>query len=319
MALASAIEAVIGDHVALFYERDSQLLSVVGAHLAVAARQGDTVIVVATARRRRMLEAVLESEDVDLEQARAAGRFVALDAAGTLAAISADGQIDRDRFDRIVGDLVRRSRVSGDIRVYGEMVALLWDAGDIDGVIALESLWNELLAESPLSLICSYAVPAAGAGERDQRALELIARMHSAVVHPAGPAPGEEQESAPDYISAIFPPRPEACTDARQLTMSTLRRLGYDEDLVERVAIVVSELASNAVLHAATPFSLVVAREGSQLRIAVEDGLPLALAEPNHGLAVQRLHGLALIDAVAQRWGVEDRDDGKVVWAELAA
>ena len=44
------------------------------------------------------------------------------------------------------------------MRVYGEMVDLLWNTGRADAALALEVLWNELAAQHAFSLLCGYSV-----------------------------------------------------------------------------------------------------------------------------------------------------------------
>jgi PAS domain S-box-containing protein len=94
------------------------------------------------------------------------------------------------------------------------------------------------------------------------------------------------------------------------------------DDVVDAVELVVSELTGNALLHGAPPVSLVVGPGSSpdSARIEVHDAsrtLPVrarAAVRGNEGLTGR---GLGLIDAVAQRWGVEATGGGKAVWAEL--
>jgi anti-sigma regulatory factor (Ser/Thr protein kinase) len=83
-------------------------------------------------------------------------------------------------------------------------------------------------------------------------------------------------------------------------------------------ALLLSELATNAILHARSPFTVIVRFDGSSLRIEVGDG---SRAEPR-----VRLHdtsdapggrGLMLIDTVAERWGILPTAKGKRVWFEL--
>ena len=52
------------------------------------------------------------------------------------------------------------ARGSRRVRVYGEMVALLWAAGDTDAAIALEGLWNELAETHEFALLCAYPMSA---------------------------------------------------------------------------------------------------------------------------------------------------------------
>jgi two-component sensor histidine kinase len=87
------------------------------------------------------------------------------------------------------------------------------------------------------------------------------------------------------------------------------------EDL--RVALVVTELVTNSVKHADAAPELTVEWNGSTLRVEVYDegeGRPVLR---NAGMTATSGRGLALVEAVADRWGVVERDKGKVVWAEL--
>jgi hypothetical protein len=84
---------------------------------------------------------------------------------------------------------------------------------------------------------------------------------------------------------------------------------------VDAAALVLSELASNAVRHVGSPFSVRATIERSTLRLAVEDaGSPRA----RPAMPVRRARGLGVVDALALRWGVDEAPPGKVVWAELA-
>ncbi len=92
---------------------------------------------------------------------------------------------------------------------------------------------------------------------------------------------------------------------------------GHSPSLLEDAKLVVSELATNAVIHARSPFSVEIRPAGRSVRLLVRDG---SRARPSlrhdDGLAVSG-RGLRLIDALAADWGVEIAQDGKAVWAEL--
>jgi anti-sigma regulatory factor (Ser/Thr protein kinase) len=107
---------------------------------------------------------------------------------------------------------------------------------------------------------------------------------------------------------------------ARRLTIGTLAEWGCSPSLLRDAAVVVSELATNAVLHAASSFSLSVTLEDSLLRIAVHDARPLSVAVHGGGLDnPQPTHGLGLVEALSLRWGAKGTAQGKAVWAELRA
>jgi hypothetical protein len=66
------------------------------------------------------------------------------------------------------------------VRVFGEMVSLLWDAGLIDAAVEVEAMWNELGVQYPFSLLCAYPAQAA-AGARQRDALTEVCYAHTQV------------------------------------------------------------------------------------------------------------------------------------------
>jgi anti-sigma regulatory factor (Ser/Thr protein kinase) len=100
------------------------------------------------------------------------------------------------------------------------------------------------------------------------------------------------------------------------------RRFAVDEADVEPaveadLALAVSELAANAVLHARTPFVLTVERDGSRVRVGVTDGDPSPPVMKDHDALASTGRGLRILDQVVSRWGVEPDHDGKTVWFEI--
>src|SRR6185503_3272068 len=139
MPVDAHVRLGVGDHVVQFYDDDDQLIAVVVGYLAAALVDGDAVVVLATPAHRRAFAAALAAAGVDAAAARDDGRLVLLDAAGTLARFTVGDDIDAAAFDSVVGGLVRRVAASGrPVRAYGEMVALLWGAGDRAGAVELE-------------------------------------------------------------------------------------------------------------------------------------------------------------------------------------
>ena len=85
---------------------------------------------------------------------------------------------------------------------------------------------------------------------------------------------------------------------------------------VDDVELVVSELATNAVIHAATAFTLTLARLDGLLTVTGRDG---SAARPRlyYGPSATRSQGrgLQMVAALSSSWGVTDESDGKSVWA----
>ncbi|MGW1812739.1 ATP-binding protein [Streptomyces sp. NPDC002125] len=92
----------------------------------------------------------------------------------------------------------------------------------------------------------------------------------------------------------------------------------------DAVAIVVAELAANAVLHGRVPgrdFALLLTYDDERrvVRIEASDTHPASPARVARAADDEQGRGLVLVDALATRWGVRDRvGPGKTVWAEYA-
>jgi anti-sigma regulatory factor (Ser/Thr protein kinase) len=114
---------------------------------------------------------------------------------------------------------------------------------------------------------------------------------------------------------APFPPEPTSVTDARHFVAGALQADGCPRATVETAKLLVSELASNAVLHARSPFQVSVSQHDHSLTIAVTDGsetrpTPRAVSESGG-------RGLRLVEALANEWGVAARVRGKAVYFRL--
>ena len=125
---------------------------------------------------------------------------------------------------------------------------------------------------------------------------------------------------AQDSCRVVLPSSAAAASHARRRLTGHLRACGVVDTAVEDAAVVVSELVTNAVVHARSGPLLVLSVRGDVLRIVVRDDdggtppQPLAVDDDaSHG------RGLALVEAISRRWGVERQPDGgKSVWCELA-
>jgi two-component sensor histidine kinase len=81
--------------------------------------------------------------------------------------------------------------------------------------------------------------------------------------------------------------------------------------------LVVSELVTNAVIHAQTSFGLLLAVVGDHLRVVVRDEDPGRLVQRAHDDHALSGRGLFIVEALASQWGVDDGADGKATWARI--
>ncbi|MFD4522827.1 ATP-binding protein [Streptomyces sp. NPDC058470] len=108
---------------------------------------------------------------------------------------------------------------------------------------------------------------------------------------------------------------------ARRFTCEALADWGLTQaGCADDVLLCVSELATNALVHGVPPgrgFQLYLRYEGGVLRVEVHDSGPGAprIADGADG-ADEGGRGLLLVAALSDKWGVAERDPGKVVWCE---
>ncbi|MGO8863384.1 MAG: SpoIIE family protein phosphatase [Acidimicrobiales bacterium] len=88
-------------------------------------------------------------------------------------------------------------------------------------------------------------------------------------------------------------------------------------DVAECAALLTSELVTNAVLHAATPLTVTLHLMADRIRVDVADGSPVIPSIKNYAADAATGRGLTLFDTLAQIWGVQPVEGGKIVWFEL--
>jgi signal transduction histidine kinase/CheY-like chemotaxis protein len=170
------------EHFVQFYEADEFLLTSLSGFIGMGLSMNDACIVVATNAHRESLDERLQAYGLDVLSARASGQYLPLDAAETLAKLMVDGSPEPWRFAEIIGGLVARAATNGRrVRIFGEMVALLWEQGNTDAAIRLETLWNDLRRTHPFLLFCAYPINACG-GESLAEPLHGVCAGHSRVI-----------------------------------------------------------------------------------------------------------------------------------------
>lgn len=115
---------------------------------------------------------------------------------------------------------------------------------------------------------------------------------------------------------ATFAPDLSSVGQARRFVRGALIDLGVEEMEFE-AAQLVSELATNSVIHAGTPFDVQLDHDGRLLRIAVSDASPRGPVAKSHSAQATTGRGLKLVATLADQWGTEARPDGKTVWCTL--
>ncbi|MFW5416118.1 SpoIIE family protein phosphatase [Nocardiopsis sp. CNT-189] len=123
--------------------------------------------------------------------------------------------------------------------------------------------------------------------------------------------------------SREFPPVPESAAEARAFVRETLDQWAVGRS-ADDVVLLVSELATNAVIHAESPLEVTVRRYQGQVEVVVADRVPERALPQAGPLAVDTSPstenarsgglGLALAAAIAASWGVAYSKEDKAVW-----
>jgi len=314
------------DHVVQFYGHDDELAAGVAPYLAEGIQAGGVAIVIATETHRQAFATRLAAVGLDPDPGLGGAglgptgpALVVLDAREAADALLVDGRVASHRFDKLIGDLVREAAAGGrPVRAYGEIVAVLWADGHVRAALELEALWNDLGREVEFSLYCAY--PRSWVEphiEGDPDAFDQVCRLHSAVVD--GPAAPRAIPELGLDVEATFRWNGRSPGQARRFVVDTLMAWRCT-GLVKAAALVATELATNAVLHARTDFTVTISsRAEGTIRIAVRDASPVRPSRRRAGPLDTSGRGLALVDAMAACWGTDLFPGGKEVWAVLGA
>jgi anti-sigma regulatory factor (Ser/Thr protein kinase) len=118
--------------------------------------------------------------------------------------------------------------------------------------------------------------------------------------------------------STTLPPEASSVPAARHFTVAALEALGGG-DVTSPADLLVSELATNALVHAHTPMRVSVWCHDGRVRVEVRDDDPRLPRRINPDAMALGGRGMMLVDTIAAAWGVNANPRGKTVWFELAA
>jgi len=114
-----------------------------------------------------------------------------------------------------------------------------------------------------------------------------------------------------------FPAEPVAVAKARDCSARQLSEWGLDE-IAFATELVVSELVTNAMRHAAGPITLRLKNLADRLICEVSDGSSTFPRPRRAHSDDEGGRGLMLVDRLSRRWGTRPTDDGKIIWSDLS-
>ncbi len=185
MASPTPITGNAPAHFVQFYKADEPLLNRnVGRFLWDGLLRGNALLVIAGEERRASLGNHLARLGADVPLSLRRRQLAMLDAREMLDRFMVNGLPDWHLFHATIsealGALQSRADDNG-VTAYGEMVGVLWDAGEHAAAVLLEDYWNKLLHVTGISLFCGYPIDVFGS-EFQVEQLQAVRCAHSCVI-----------------------------------------------------------------------------------------------------------------------------------------
>lgn len=211
------------DHIVQLYRDQDFLNRAVCRFAGAGLANGEGVILVSTPSHWNGFHAQLEAENVDVRAAQKRGQLTVVDATELLPRFMRDAMPDPAIFPGVFGNVVSEARARGGyakVRVWGEMVNVLWERGDVDASMNLEDQFDQLIKKRDIAVFCSFLMdnfnddvharmlPRLGTNHSHLIPVEDYARLERAVAdalrETVGPDEGRVVES--QLLSQYRPP-----------------------------------------------------------------------------------------------------------------
>ncbi len=106
-----------------------------------------------------------------------------------------------------------------------------------------------------------------------------------------------------------------AIAESRRVAQNVVADLSVD--LQDAVALMVSELSTNALVHTAEGFEMTIDRTKDQLQVSVADRSHQFPSVQSPSPSEPHGRGLRIVKALSDAWGTTDAADGKIVWFQV--
>lgn len=305
----------------VLYDDDRQLVRAVGERAVRALANGGSVVLLGSGVQLDATAEWIELSRGPAASPAALDHYITIDAdavADELVAAADPAQ----RFEQVLSEACTEvDWQSTVVHIFGSLVGALWERGESDIAASIESFGDHMAAEHGASVLCAY--PATAVANSHGR--DIVQSCHSGVVEVptlrfahAGTScadsggPGPAQATCARVFPAVVP----ACRAARHFVRDILQSTRSNDEVIDTIELICSELSANAVRHARSPFTVALECAPTHVRIAVADeGSPVPV---ERSFPVRTGRGLGIVAALARDWGVEQDERGHAVWAEVA-
>jgi hypothetical protein len=174
-------EIAPSDHFLQFYESDEEFIDTLETFASSGFENGDGVIVIATEQHLEALSSKL-AKNFNISELVNEKHYIPVDAEKLLGSIMNDDYIDEANFHSVISGLIEsvKKRDESNIRVFGELVALLWGQGNRKATVEMEKLWHKICSSGVVCLFCAY--PKTGFRQDSSQSIKDICSFHTHVV-----------------------------------------------------------------------------------------------------------------------------------------
>src|SRR5262249_9773176 len=153
-------DATPPDHIVQLYQDEDFLGSAVCRFAVAALAKAESFVLVSTRPHWNAWRPRFEAQGVDVEAARQRGQLTVLDAEELLSRFMREGMPHPPTFLGLVTDVVQKARVGGRypaVRLWGEMVNVLWERGNVAASMKLEDLYDQYVAKKQgVATMCAF-------------------------------------------------------------------------------------------------------------------------------------------------------------------
>lgn len=150
-------------HIVYPYTDENLVEQAVTLFASSGLRDGEGVILIMTDDHGDLIKLRLRMEGYNIAAYERSGQLTCVTTADLLARFMMDGTLNEELFRSTISGFIDRARASvstgprGKVRIFGEMVSQLRGT-DLTATTRLEELWNQIINEHAVSLLCTYAL-----------------------------------------------------------------------------------------------------------------------------------------------------------------
>jgi hypothetical protein len=150
-------------HIVYPYTDENLVGQAVCLFTSAGIRDGEGVILIMSGDHCEPIKLRLRLEGFNVEAYERSGQLTCVTTEDLLGKFMQDGTLNEDLFRTTIGDLIQRAKAAmigghpAKVRVFGEMVSQL-RTSDLAATTRLEELWNDVIREHSVALLCTYAL-----------------------------------------------------------------------------------------------------------------------------------------------------------------